>query len=84
MAAAMLILLAAVRVPSVKAFIRPEATILGHHLQNLLKGWADISGDDISPSIQRAIGWIEIADRLIRDEVGGGVLAGIMPPRESN
>lgn len=77
MAAAMMILLAGYRVPGVKAYIRPEATMLGQHLRSLLTRWADIpgggSGGDSgsgnrSPSVAQAMAWIEIADALIQNE----------------
>ena len=68
MAAAMLILLAGYRVPGVKPYIRPEATILGQHLKSLLTRWIAIPGESPSPSVQQAIRWIEIADDLIQSE----------------
>lgn len=72
MAAAMFILLAGYRVPGVKPYIRPEATILGQHLKGLLTRWAAIPGDSRSPSVAQAITWIEIADDLIQNEASGG------------
>jgi hypothetical protein len=69
MAAAMLILLAAMRIPSIKSILRPEAIVLGSHLQKLLKQWAEINTHDRSPSVQWAIRLIETADRLIKDQV---------------
>lgn len=75
MAAAMMILLAGYRVPGVKPYIRPEATMLGQHLRSLLTRWAAIpgGGDNSgsgtrSPSVAQAMAWIEIADALIQNE----------------
>jgi len=68
MAGAMLILLAAYCVPSIRPYIRPEVLDLGQHLSRLLNRWLWIPGAPVSPSVEQAIQWIATADDLIQKQ----------------
>lgn len=67
MACAMLVLLAACRVPSLRSLIDPDVLTAGDHLKQLLQGWQRIVGGSRSPSVEQSIRIIHEADKFIRD-----------------
>ncbi|KAG5928210.1 hypothetical protein E4U42_001094 [Claviceps africana] len=67
MACAMLVLLAACRVPSLRSLLDPDVTLAGGHLQQLLQGWQRIMGSARSPSVEQSIRVIHEADTFIRE-----------------
>ncbi|KAK3393315.1 hypothetical protein B0H63DRAFT_491346 [Podospora didyma] len=70
MAGAMLVLLAACRIPSLRNLIGPEVLAAGDHLRTLLEGWQQVSGDPSSPSVDQSVRIIADADRFIRQVYG--------------
>ncbi|KAK4193176.1 hypothetical protein QBC35DRAFT_98764 [Podospora australis] len=66
MAGAMLVLLAACKIPILRDLIGPEVLTAGDHLRRLLEGWQRISGDPTSPSVDQSVQIICEADRFIR------------------
>jgi len=66
MAGAMLVILAACRVPSLRTLIGPEVLTAGEHLKGLLEGWQKVSGDPSSPSVDQSVRIIGAADRFIQ------------------
>lgn len=67
MAGAMLVLLAACRVPSLQSLIGPEVLLAGDHLRQLLEGWQQVCGGPASPSVDQSVRIIGEADRFIRE-----------------
>jgi hypothetical protein len=67
MAGAMLVLLAACRVPSLRALIGPEVLSAGNYLKQLLEGWQVVLGGPRSPSVDQSIRVINEADSFIRE-----------------
>ncbi|KAK4176513.1 hypothetical protein QBC36DRAFT_187313 [Triangularia setosa] len=67
MAGAMLVLLAACQIPSLRNLIGPEVLAAGDHLTQLLERWQEVSGGPISPSVDQSVRIIKEADRFIRD-----------------
>lgn len=65
MAAAMLILLAACRMPQLRSLIGPEVLLAGDHLMHLFEGWQRVSGDPISPSVNQSVRVIRESARFI-------------------
>jgi hypothetical protein len=63
MAGAMLILLAASRVPSLKDRLGSEIITLGPHLTQLIEPWMVSPGSSISPSVDQSL-------RLINEVTG--------------
>jgi hypothetical protein len=63
----MLVLLAACRVPALKALIGLEVLTAGDHLKQLLESWQQIMGEPSSPSVDQSIRVIAEADRFIRE-----------------
>lgn len=72
MAGAMLVLLAACRIPALKDMIVPEVLGAGEHLRQLLQGWQAVMGEPTSPSVDQSIRMIGDADRFIQDVYRGG------------
>jgi hypothetical protein len=70
MAAAMLILLAACRMPTLRSLIGPEVLAAGNHLIQLLEGWQMVSGNPNSPSVDQSVRIIREADKFIREVYG--------------
>jgi hypothetical protein len=70
MAGAMLVLLAACRIPDLRNLIAPEVLGAGNHLRQLLEGWESISGDPKSPNVEQSIRIISEADRFIQQVYG--------------
>ncbi|EGY23569.1 C6 zinc finger domain-containing protein [Verticillium dahliae VdLs.17] len=66
MAGAMLVLLAACRVPALRELIGSEILSAGEHLRQLLEGWQEVMGDPASPSVEQSVRIIAEADRFIR------------------
>ncbi|KAK3329963.1 hypothetical protein B0H66DRAFT_572223 [Apodospora peruviana] len=54
MAGAMLVLLAACRIPSLRKLIGAEVLAAGEHLRQLLEGWQRVLGDPSSPSVDQS------------------------------
>lgn len=69
MAAAMLIILAAHRIPQLQPLIRRDVASLGQHLRLKLERWVLVPGQDVSPSVQHSLRIVLIADDLIRNRV---------------
>ncbi|KAK0748481.1 hypothetical protein B0T21DRAFT_324209 [Apiosordaria backusii] len=67
MAGAMLVLLAACKIPTLRNLIGPEVLAAGDHLTQLLEGWQEVSGGPSSPSVNQSVRIIKEADRFIRD-----------------
>ncbi|KAG5983286.1 hypothetical protein E4U55_000364 [Claviceps digitariae] len=67
MACAMLVLLAACRVPSLRSLLDPDVLLAGDHLKQLLQGWQRIMGNTRSPSVEQSIRVIHEADNFIRE-----------------
>ncbi|KAK2785103.1 hypothetical protein FQN53_007997 [Emmonsiellopsis sp. PD_33] len=68
MASAMLIILAASQTAAVQAYITPDVTALGPHLERLLRQWIHIPAHgDVSPSVERSIGLISKVDQALRE-----------------
>jgi hypothetical protein len=65
MAGAMLILLAAYKLPHLRQRLRPEVTSLGRHLESRLRRWMQVPGQLISPSIEHRLRLIIMTDDLI-------------------
>ena len=68
----MLVLLAAVRIPSLRDLIGPEVLAAGDHLRQLLEGWQVVLGEPSSPSVDQSVRIIGKADRFIREVYGAG------------
>ncbi|KAL1878129.1 hypothetical protein VTK73DRAFT_8009 [Phialemonium thermophilum] len=66
MAAAMLVLLAACRVPALRSLIGPEVLGAGAHLRELLEDWRQVCGEPSSPSVDQSVRVIGEADGFIR------------------
>ncbi|KAK3947841.1 hypothetical protein QBC32DRAFT_374004 [Pseudoneurospora amorphoporcata] len=71
MAGAMLVLLAACRIPSLKNLIRPEILQAGSHLMELLVGWQKVQGEPSSPSVDQSVQIIQEAEGFIRQVYTG-------------
>ncbi|KAK1538744.1 C6 zinc finger domain-containing protein [Colletotrichum costaricense] len=72
MAGAMLVLLAACRIPALKDMIGPEVLGAGDHLKQLLQGWQSTMGEPTSPSVNQAIRIISDVDRFIQEVYRAG------------
>lgn len=72
MAGAMLVLLAASRVPSLRGVIGPELLSAGDHLRGLLTSWQQVSGEPSSPSVDQSVGIICAADEFIKQVFAAG------------
>lgn len=70
MAGAMLVLLAACRVPSLRGLIGPEVLQAGDHLKQLLQLWQKVSGGPSSPSVDQSVRIISEADMFIQQVYG--------------
>lgn len=69
MAGAMLVLLAASKIPSLRNLIGPEVFSAGNHLIQLLQQWQELLGGPPSPSVAQSIRIIDAADRFIKDSL---------------
>lgn len=67
MAGAMLVLLAACKVPPLRSLLGPQVLSAGDHLKQLLHGWQQLSGGPSSPSVNQSIRMIDAADHFIKD-----------------
>ncbi|KAF9877230.1 putative C6 zinc finger domain-containing protein [Colletotrichum karsti] len=72
MAGAMLVLLAACRISSLKDMIGPEVLGAGDHLKQLLQSWQSVMGDPPSPSVDQSIRMIKDLDRFIQEVYRAG------------
>lgn len=72
MAAAMLVLLAASRVPALRGVIGTELLTAGDHLRKLLTSWQQVSGEPRSPSIDQSVRIICKADEFIKQVYAAG------------
>lgn len=76
MAAAMLALFAASRVPALRGLIGPGLLTAGDHLRKLLTSWQEVSGQPHSPSIDQSVRIICKADEFIKQGyAASGMLA---------
>lgn len=71
MAGAMLVLLAACRIPSLKTLIGPEILQAGSHLRELLVGWQKVQGEPRSPSVDQSVHIIHEAEKFTRQVYAG-------------
>src|SRR6478609_5752626 len=67
MAGAMLVLLAACRVPSLRSLIGPDVLIAGDHLKQLLQTWQRLSDSSSSPSVMQSLRIIHESDNFIKE-----------------
>ncbi|POR38837.1 Uncharacterized protein TPAR_00966 [Tolypocladium paradoxum] len=67
MACAMLVLLAACRVPSLRSLIGPDVLMAGDHLKQLLQGWQRLACGPRSPSVDQSMRIIHEADKFIKE-----------------
>lgn len=72
MAGAMLVLLAASRIPSLRGLISHELLGAGDHLRQLLTTWQAVSGLPSSPSVDQSVRIICEADEFIRQVFAAG------------
>lgn len=73
MAGAMLVLLAASRVPYLRGVLGPEDLLAaGDHLRRLLARWQRVAGDPSSPSVDQSVRIICEADEFIRQVFAAG------------
>ncbi|KAF3764318.1 putative C6 transcription factor [Cryphonectria parasitica EP155] len=72
MAGAMLVLLAASRIPSVRSVISPSLPTAGAHLSELLRSWQRVLGEPSSPSVDQAVRVIGEADGFIKQVFAAG------------
>ncbi|KAF5505147.1 Echinocandin B biosynthetic cluster transcription factor ecdB [Colletotrichum siamense] len=72
MAGAMLVLLAACRIPQLKDMIPSDILGAGDHLKQLLQSWQSVMGDPTSPSVDQSIRMISDADRFIQEVYHAG------------
>ena len=68
MTCAMLILLAASRLPTVRRLMRAEAMTVGDHLQRLFQRWLDVPGISHSPSVAQSLRMIWDIHGFIQQE----------------
>lgn len=66
MAGAMLVLLAASRVPLLQPLLGREVLEAGNHLRSLLSDWSIYLNTPTSPSVIQSIRIIEDADKIIK------------------
>lgn len=66
MASAMLILLAASRVPSLQDRLGPDVTTLGAHLKHLIGPWMHAPGSSVSPSVGQSLRLIDEIDGFLK------------------
>jgi hypothetical protein len=67
MAGAMLVLLAACRVPSLRRLVETSVTSAGYHLDALLQKWQAVLGEPSCPSVDQSRRIINEADRFIQE-----------------
>ncbi len=67
MAAAMLVLLAAAKVPTLRDLLDREVLRAGRHLTMLFSTWYEIAGTEVCPSIDQSYRIIQEADRYINN-----------------
>lgn len=72
MAGAMLVLLAASRIPSLRNVMPPSLLNAGAHLTKLLTSWQHIMGSPDSPSVNQAVRVIGEADGFIKQVFAAG------------
>lgn len=75
MAGAMLVLLAASRVPALRTILTPpnlDLPAAGSHLRSLLTHWQRVAGGPVSPSVEQSVRVICAADEFIRQVVAAG------------
>jgi hypothetical protein len=68
MTGAMLVLLAACRLPGCQQFIGNEVTILSNHLRRLIDRWIQVPGPSRSPSVEQSLRMIIEIDGFIQRE----------------
>ncbi len=77
----MLILLAAVRLPTLRRLVEDNVLTAGTHLRRLMERWKAAAGGVDSPSVEQAFRMIcEIDGFIQREYVGGGGLSGVGAP----
>jgi hypothetical protein len=71
MAGAMLIILAAYRLPRLRQRIKRDVTSLGRHLEPRLKRWMQVPCQPVSPSVEHSLRLIMMTDEFLRREHEG-------------
>jgi len=71
MTGAMLVLLAASRVPALRQLVGKDVLAAGPHLKGLLEGWLKVSGKPGSPSVEQSLRIIAEVSGFIEDEYRG-------------
>jgi len=71
MAGAMLILLAAIRLPALRQLVAKEVRSTGRHLNELIPGWMAVSGEPVSPSVDQSLRIIAEVTDLIEQDLRG-------------
>jgi hypothetical protein len=84
MAGAMLVLLAACRVPSLRTLIGPDVLIAGQHLKQLLQTWQRLSDGQSSPSVMQSVRIIHEADSFIKQVYAPSPKANAALPRRNS
>lgn len=84
MAGAMLVLLAASRIPSLRGVIGPELLTAGGHLRQLMVDWQRVSGDPSSPSVDQSVGVIREADEFIKKVFAAGDMLALYGQRDES
>ncbi|KAL3419998.1 C6 zinc finger domain-containing protein [Phlyctema vagabunda] len=72
MTCAMLMLLAAIRIPALRSMMKLEAATVGDHLQHLLHRWSQIPGNTPSPSVAQSVQMIWEIRGFMQQEYGDG------------
>lgn len=67
MSGAMLVLLAACRVASLRNLIGPDVLEAGDHLEQLFRNWQRLSVGSVSPSVAQSMQIIREADTFIKE-----------------
>jgi hypothetical protein len=84
MAGAMLVLLAACRVPSLRSLISPDVLIAGDHLKQLLQTWQRLSDSSSSPSVMQSLRIIHESDNFIKEVYAPSPKVATSLPRRSS
>jgi len=77
MAGAMLILLAACRIPALQGLIGGDMLRAAEHLKGLFRDWRLAQGGPDSPSVEQSVRVIEEADKFIQQVHGDGESGGL-------
>jgi len=68
MTGAMLVLLAACRLPALNPLVGKKTLAAGPHLKSLIEGWLSVSGEPVSPSVDQSLKIINEVDGFLKEE----------------